>query len=359
MTPEGERRLHNEGCKGWTMASRRVLLTGFEPFGGHSVNISRDVALRLADIHEIPVWGTDEMLPISMEAEVLTVDEAGARCVAERLDQGEHWDAILHLGLCDSCDETRLELRGADELSMRIQDNAGRQVASSNVTGLGDVGARLDPSIWPPEALSSPVKLSYDAGAFICNETYHQTLLALHAHTDGSGLPAPCLFVHLPPHERLVVDDAVNLVMEVLSLMLVQSTRGVDVVAGVVPTNDGRVLIARRAPGQAHAGAWEFPGGKIEMGEGWSDALTREWMEELSMRVRPQRLIGTRSSRLEDALLHVHAVLCEPVDEAVEPHLSAHDAWTWWRPQTGDERPWVGRNGELAEELVGRFSATC
>ena len=82
-------------------------------------------------------------------------------------------------------------------------------------------------------------------------------------------------------------------------------------------------------------------------------------MEELSIRVQPQRLIGTRSSRLEDALLNVHAVLCEPVDEAIELHLAAHDAWTWWRPQAGDERPWVGRNGELADELVGRFNARC
>ena len=341
------------------MASHRVLLTGFEPFGGHSVNISRDVAQRLAGVGELAVHESDETLSISMEVEVLTVDEAGSRRVAERLGRGERWDAVLHLGLCDSCNETRLELRGADDLSMRIPDNAGRQVASSNVTGMGDVGARLDPSTWPAEALPSPVKLSHDAGAFICNETYHRTLLALHAQSDGACLPVPCLFVHLPPQERLMVDDAVELVKSVLSLMLVQSTRGVDVVAGVVPTNDGRVLIARRAPGQPHAGAWEFPGGKIEPGEGWSEALAREWMEELSIRVRPQRLIGTRSSRLEDALLNVHAVLCEPVDEAIELHLAAHDTWTWWRPQTGDERPWVGRNGELADELVGRFNARC
>lgn len=341
------------------MASHRVLLTGFEPFGGHSVNISQDVAHRLAGMCELPVYGSDDMLPVSIEVDVLTVDEAGARRVADRLDRGERWDAVLHLGLCDSCDKTRLELRGADDLSMRIPDNAGRQVTASNVTGMGDVGARMDPSIWPAEGLSSPVMLSHDAGAFICNETYHRTLLALHAHTDDTGLPVPCLFVHLPPHERLVLDDATQLVKAVLSLMLVQSTRGVDVVAGVIPTNDGRVLIARRAPDQPHAGAWEFPGGKIEMGEGWAEALTREWMEEFSMSVRPQHLIGTRSSRLDDGILNVHAVLCEPVDETIEPVLAAHDAWTWWHPQPGDERLWLGRNGELAEELVGRFNATC
>ena len=341
------------------MASHRVLLTGFEPFGGHSVNISQVVAQRLAGISDLPVHGSDDMLPVSIEVDVLTVDEAGARRVADRLDRGERWDAVLHLGLCDSCDRTRLELRGADDLSMRIPDNAGRQVTASNVTGMGDVGARMDPSIWPADGFSSPVTLSHDAGAFICNETYHRTLLALHAHADHTGLPVPCLFVHLPPQERLVVDDAVQLVKAVLSFMLVQSAGGVDVVAGVVPTHDGRVLIARRAPDQPHSGAWEFPGGKIEVGEGWANALIREWMEEFSIRVHPQRLIGTRSSRLDGAILNVHAVVCDPVDETIEPHLTAHDAWTWWRPQPGDERPWLGRNGELAEELVGRFNATC
>jgi len=359
MTPARGRRLHIAGCRRWSMAHRRVLVTGFEPFGGHTVNISQEVVRRLEGAHERPLDGASGSLPLTMEVDVLTVDAAGARRVAERLEHGERWDAILHLGLCDSCDVTRLEVRGADDLSMRIPDNAGRQVASSKVTGLGDVGARLDPTVWPVGALSSAVTVSHDAGAFICNETYHRTLMALHACIDVTGLPVPCLFVHLPSHERMAVDDAVRLVMEVLSLMLQSPPLGVDVVAGVVPTVDGRVLIARRGPDQSHAGAWEFPGGKIEPGEHWREALVREWVEELSIRVRPTQLIGSRSSGSNDAQHHVHAVLCEPIDEAVNVTLSAHDAWLWWLPQVGDERPWVGRNGELADELAGRFNAKC
>ena len=46
---------------------------------------------------------------------------------------------------------------------------------------------------------------------------------------------------------------------------------------------DGRVLLARRPPGKAMAGLWEFPGGKIGKGETPEQALIRELREELGI----------------------------------------------------------------------------
>lgn len=40
-----------------------------------------------------------------------------------------------------------------------------------------------------------------------------------------------------------------------------------QVVAAALLDADGRVLLAQRPPGKALAGAWEFPGGKLEPGE--------------------------------------------------------------------------------------------
>lgn len=48
----------------------------------------------------------------------------------------------------------------------------------------------------------------------------------------------------------------------------------------------GRVLMQRRPDERAHGGLWEFPGGKLEPGEGPGGALVREIAEELAIIVR-------------------------------------------------------------------------
>jgi len=46
---------------------------------------------------------------------------------------------------------------------------------------------------------------------------------------------------------------------------------------------DGRVLLAQRPEGKSMAGLWEFPGGKVEVGESPETALIRELQEELGI----------------------------------------------------------------------------
>lgn len=47
----------------------------------------------------------------------------------------------------------------------------------------------------------------------------------------------------------------------------------------------GAILISQRPQDKSHAGAWEFPGGKIEAGESAESALIRELKEELGIDV--------------------------------------------------------------------------
>jgi len=57
------------------------------------------------------------------------------------------------------------------------------------------------------------------------------------------------------------------------------------VVACALVDADGRVLLAQRPAGKPMAGLWEFPGGKVEMGERPEVTLIRELHEELGITV--------------------------------------------------------------------------
>ncbi|MBI5537835.1 MAG: (deoxy)nucleoside triphosphate pyrophosphohydrolase [Deltaproteobacteria bacterium] len=63
-----------------------------------------------------------------------------------------------------------------------------------------------------------------------------------------------------------------------------QARPTVLVVAAVI-VEHGRVLVTQRMPGSHLAGAWEFPGGKVEQDEDPRDALVRELREELGVEV--------------------------------------------------------------------------
>ncbi|MDZ7789685.1 MAG: Nudix family hydrolase [Xanthomonadales bacterium] len=70
-----------------------------------------------------------------------------------------------------------------------------------------------------------------------------------------------------------------------MSRRAAESTGLVEVVAGVVRDEAGRILLAQRPPGKHLAGTWEFPGGKCEDGESVDRALARELAEELDIEV--------------------------------------------------------------------------
>lgn len=57
------------------------------------------------------------------------------------------------------------------------------------------------------------------------------------------------------------------------------------VVAGIIRNTVDQILIARRALGQNNSGKWEFPGGKLEMGETETECLKREILEEFGAEV--------------------------------------------------------------------------
>jgi 8-oxo-dGTP diphosphatase len=57
------------------------------------------------------------------------------------------------------------------------------------------------------------------------------------------------------------------------------------VAVGVITDSRGRILIALRHKNAHQGGLWEFPGGKLEIGESVQQALVRELKEELNISV--------------------------------------------------------------------------
>lgn len=66
-------------------------------------------------------------------------------------------------------------------------------------------------------------------------------------------------------------------------------TNLIQVAAGAIEDDRGRILITRRPAHVHQGGLWEFPGGKLESGESPEQGLTRELAEELGIRVLASR----------------------------------------------------------------------
>jgi 8-oxo-dGTP diphosphatase len=105
----------------------------------------------------------------------------------------------------------------------------------------------------------------------------------------------------------------------------------IDVVAlALQRKSDSKYLITRRGPGQSGAGDWEFPGGKIEVGETETQALVREIKEELSIDLLESELHFVSENKHEYETKIVNLKLYKSVI-AFSPDLvlSEHDLYEW------------------------------
>lgn len=98
-------------------------------------------------------------------------------------------------------------------------------------------------------------------------------------------------------------------------------------VTAAVIRRGGAVLLARRRPGKAHAGLWEFPGGKIEPGETPEACLARELAEELGIAVAVDGHILTSRHAGPHGALELHAYAVRYLGGQIR--LADHDAVAW------------------------------
>ncbi len=103
-----------------------------------------------------------------------------------------------------------------------------------------------------------------------------------------------------------------------------------EVTAAII-AHEGRILLLRRAPGQKHAGFWEFPGGKTEPGESPQAGLARELQEELGIRVQVGEHLMDSPYTYPGGAINLRAYRVQGSTEGMQ--LSVHDAAAWCLPQ--------------------------
>jgi 8-oxo-dGTP diphosphatase len=92
---------------------------------------------------------------------------------------------------------------------------------------------------------------------------------------------------------------------------------------------DGRVLLTERPAGKSMAGLWEFPGGKIELGERPEETLIRELKEEIGIVVREPCLapLTFASHAYEDFHLLMPLYVCRRWEGIVAAQEGQRLAW--------------------------------
>ncbi len=95
-------------------------------------------------------------------------------------------------------------------------------------------------------------------------------------------------------------------------------------IAIAVIVREGKYLLQRRAAEQVLGGKWEFPGGKIELGETPFAAAVRETLEETGLAVRAERTLLELRHAYAHATVQLHFIRCVLADGMPTPREGIH-----------------------------------
>jgi 8-oxo-dGTP diphosphatase len=132
----------------------------------------------------------------------------------------------------------------------------------------------------------------------------------------------------------------------------VQTERTIQrIIVGAAIVENGRVLACARADPPEVAGRWEFPGGKVEPGETELEALVRECLEELGVRVE----VGVRVGA-DVPLAHGRAILKVYLAKLVngaEPQCLEHAELRWLGAEELHTVDWLPADAPIVAALKG------
>lgn len=180
--------------------SSNIIVTGFEPFGGDSLNPSWEAVKRLPDEISLPgeIGGCRVrkiLLPVVFKrAADLLIEEIEKVEVMEK----EELKAVVCVGLAGGRSAITPEMIAVNMDHARICDNDGQQPMYQKIAEDGPAGlfTRLPVQKIVGEIRAEGVKaeVSFHAGTFVCNDLMYRLLYYL----EENHLDIPAGFIHVP-----------------------------------------------------------------------------------------------------------------------------------------------------------------
>ena len=122
----------------------------------------------------------------------------------------------------------------------------------------------------------------------------------------------------------------------------------IEVVAAII-IKDGHIFATQRGYGEFQ-GWWEFPGGKMEVGDSPQEALRREINEELDADIQVNELLETVEWDYPNFHLTMHCFICSLLSESL--HLNEHEAATWLTHETLRSVKWLPADEILLDKIA-------
>ena len=122
----------------------------------------------------------------------------------------------------------------------------------------------------------------------------------------------------------------------------------IEVVAGIIYKED-KFLIAQRNLKKAQGGLWEFPGGKLEKGETYEEALKREIKEEFNADIEVEKYIGENIHHYPEKDIKLLFYKAKLISDKIE--LTEHEDLRWITKQDKDKFKFAGADEKVFEML--------
>ncbi|EIV1851666.1 pyroglutamyl-peptidase I [Vibrio vulnificus] len=166
---------------------RKILVTGFEPFGGESLNPSLELVKVLTQKERTNIEIIGCQVPVVRHQSISTVIEA--------IEQHEP-ELVFMIGQAAGRTAITPERVAINLDDYRIEDNAGHQPVDEPIIATGPAAYF---STLPVKAITHalqqagiPCQLSHSAGTFVCNHLFYGIQHYLQARPIRSG------FIHIP-----------------------------------------------------------------------------------------------------------------------------------------------------------------